>query len=92
MWAHLTPVLTTAGDREDCRLIPSVAAPSVGSHPYWAEPPTRRDLFDPRFPETPSGGVGHSAELDDIRDIIARANRRRRQQDIDEQRRRLGLF
>ena len=74
--------------------MPSVAAPSVGSHPYWAESPTRRDLLDPRFPlrSDGAGGVGHIAELDDIRDIIARTNRRRRQQDIDEQRRRLGLY
>ncbi|XP_037094556.1 uncharacterized protein LOC119114573 isoform X2 [Pollicipes pollicipes] len=81
------------GEREDSRRIPSVPCPSVGSHPYWAETPTRRDLMDPRFGD-PLGaaGIAHSAEFDDLRDIMARANRRRRQQEIDDQRRALGLY
>ena len=71
----------------------SVLGPSAGRWPAWAEPPTRRDLLDPLFSRASTAdGVRHSAELDDVRDIIANANRRRRQQDIDEQRRRLGLY
>ncbi|XP_043202096.1 uncharacterized protein LOC122370508 isoform X3 [Amphibalanus amphitrite] len=77
----------------DSRPVPGVTPAGSGAHPHWAQPATGRDLLDPRFPLAADGtGVGHSAELDDIRDIIARANRRRRQQDIDEQRRRLGLY
>lgn len=88
-WA-VSSCLETAGERETPR-VPTVLYPSAGSHPYWAEPPTRRDLQDPRF-ATGLGGVGHADyELDDLRNIIARSQRQKRQNEIDDKRRALGL-